>query len=200
MKEDSDKNPEFLRELELEAPDLAALPLERLSEDLPEAELAPGGLERLLGETASLPLRYAPFFDQLSELWDLAEGDLRAELTRAKNEDEWRWTALPGIRLFDVEGGPRTSNARVRLVRFAPGVRFPVHTHKGHEQVLILEGSYTESGGTVYRSGDLHVMTEGSQHGFVVDEHEPCIAAIVEEGREFRSVFLRVLSKFVRDG
>jgi anti-sigma factor ChrR (cupin superfamily) len=200
MKEDSDKSPEFLRELELEAPELAALPLDRLSEHLPEAEPPPGGKERLLEETSSLPLRYAPFFDRLSELWDLREDDLRAELTRAKNEDEWRWAALPGIRLFDVQGGEKTSKAQVRLVRFAPGIRFPAHVHKGHEQVLVLEGSYTDSGGTVYRSGDLHEMSAGSEHGFVVDEHGPCIAAVVEEGREFRSIFLRALAKFVRDG
>ncbi|HEX6765104.1 MAG TPA: cupin domain-containing protein [Polyangiaceae bacterium] len=200
MKEKPASEPEFLRELELEAPDLASLSLERLPELLPEAEVPAGGRDRLLAEVSELPLRYAPFFEALRSLWDLSEDELRAELVRSKDDEEWRFTALPGIRLFDVNGGAKTQNQRVRLVRFAPGFRFPVHSHKGHERVLILEGSYTDSSGTVYRSGDLHEMKVGSEHGFVVDADEPCIAAVVEEGREFRSVFLRVLSKLVRDG
>lgn len=200
MKEKPDTEPEFLRELELEAPDLAKLSNERLPDLLPDAPPPAGGKQRLLADVSELPLRYAPFFDALAELWDLPEDDVRAELTRSKNNDEWRWAALPGIRLFDVRGGTKTASANVRLVRFAPGVRFPVHRHKGHERVLILEGSYTELGGKVYRSGDLHEMNDGSEHGFTVDEREPCIAAVVEEGREFRSVFLRALAKLVRDG
>jgi hypothetical protein len=172
-------NPDFLKELELEAPELASLSLERLPELLPAAEVPPRGRERLLADVSELPLRYAPFFDALASLWDLSEEDVRAELVRSKDVEEWRFTAL---------------------VRFSEGFRFPVHRHLGHEKVFILEGSYTDSTGTVYRSGDLHEMTEGSEHGFVVDDKEPCVAAVVEEGREFRSVFLRVLSKFVRDG
>jgi len=200
MKEKPGTEPEFLRELELEAPDLAELSNERIPELLADAPPPADGKQRLLADVSELPLRYAPFFDALTELWDLPEDDVRAELTRSKDNDEWRWAALPGIRLFDVRGGARTASAHVRLVRFAAGVRFPIHRHKGHECVLILEGSYTDSGGTVYRSGDLHEMQDGTEHGFTVDEREPCIAAVVERGREFRSVFLRALAKLVRDG
>ena len=200
MTKKPESEPEFLKELEVEAPELASLSLERLPELLPAAEPPEGGRERLLADVSELPLRYAPFFDALASLWDLSEDGVRAELTRAKDDEEWRFTALPGIRLFDVRSGAGTASANVRLVRFAAGFRFPVHRHKGHEKVLILEGSYTDSSGTAYHSGDLHEMSEGSEHGFVVDPDEPCTAAVVEEGREFRSVFLRALSKLVRDG
>jgi quercetin dioxygenase-like cupin family protein len=200
MTDKPETEPDFLKELELEAPDLAELARTELPELLPTAPVPPSGRATLLAEVSELPLRYAPFFDTLSTLWDLEESEVRAELVRSKDSEEWRYTALPGIRLFDVRGGDRTANAHVRLVRFSPGFRFPVHRHTGHERVFILEGSYTDSSGTVYRSGDLHEMTEGSEHGFLVDPNEPCTAAVVEEGREFRSVFLRVLSKFVRDG
>ena len=191
--------PDFVDELAFEAPELAAS-LEGLPDLLPAAELPAGGRERLLSDVSEPPLRYAPFFDALASLWDLGEDEVRAELTRSKDREEWRFTALPGIRLFDVRGGPATAGADVRLVSLAPGFRFPVHRHKGHEKLLVLEGSYTDSSGTVYRSGDLHEMAEGTEHGFVVDEKEPCIAAVVEHGREFRNAFLRVLAKLVRDG
>jgi quercetin dioxygenase-like cupin family protein len=200
MTDKPETEPDFLQELELEAPELAALARSELLELLPPVAVPAGAREALLAEVSDLPLRYAPFFGALSALWDLEEDEVRAELVRSKDGEEWHYTALPGIRLFDVRGGARTANAHVRLVRFAPGFRFPVHRHTGHERVFILEGSYTDSGGTVYRSGDLHEMTEGSEHGFVVDANEPCIAAVVDEGREFRSAFLRILAKFVRDG
>ncbi len=199
MTKEEDAVTEFAREVLLEAPELASS-LERLPELLPPAEPAAGGREKLLAEVSELPLRYAPFFDRLASLWDLEEEEVHAELTRAKEREQWRFTALPGLRLFDVQGGPRTKGADVRLVQFAAGVRFPVHRHKGHEQLLILEGSYTDSSGTVYRSGDLHEMSDGTEHGFVVDDKEPCIAAVVEHGRVFRNAFLRVLAKLVRDG
>ncbi|HEX6274572.1 MAG TPA: cupin domain-containing protein [Polyangiaceae bacterium] len=200
MKNAPTSEPDLLEELEAEASDLVELPLEAVAELARNDSPPAGARERLLGEVSELPLRYAPFFERLGALWDLTEEQVRAELERSKDREEWRFTALPGIRLFDVRGGERTKNAEARLVHFSPGFRFPVHRHTGHEQVFILEGSYTDSSGAVYRSGDLHVMTEDSEHGFVVDEKEPCIAAVVEQGREFRSVFLRVLSKFVRDG
>lgn len=199
MSEKRDDEPEFLRELAAESPELAALSHDALTDELPVEAPSPAIERRLLREVSELPLRYAPFFDALSALWDLKEQEVERELLRARDREEWRFTALPGIRLFDVRGGPRTAGSRARLVRFAPGLAFPHHEHRGHEQVLILEGSYTDSGGTVYRSGDLHEMSTGTEHGFVVDAKEPCVAAVLEEGRVFRSLFLRVLSKLVRD-
>jgi predicted ChrR family anti-sigma factor len=200
MTKEPGQEPEFLSELELEAPDLASVARERLAELFVPVDPPARGDERLTAEVSQLPLRYAPFFDALATLWDLAEADVRAELERSKDRAEWHWSALPGIRLFDVRGGARMAGLHARLVRFAPGIRFPAHRHKGHEIVLLLEGSYTDSSGKVYRSGDLHEMSEGTEHGFVVSDDEPCIAAVVEAGREFRSLFLRALAKVVRDG
>jgi anti-sigma factor ChrR (cupin superfamily) len=200
MKDRPNAEPDFLGELEAESPDLSAVAVERLPDLAPAAGAPARGRERLLEAVSVLPLRYAPFFARLAALWDLSEDDVTNELVRAKDNEQWRWTALPGIRLFDVQGGAKTSSAAVRLVRFSPGFRFPVHRHKGYERVLILEGSYIDSSGTVYRSGDLHEMSEGSEHGFTVADDEPCVAAVVEEGREFQSVLLRVLAKLARDG
>jgi quercetin dioxygenase-like cupin family protein len=200
MKKEPGQKPEFLKELELEAPELASLAVERHPELLSPVDAPALGQKRLIAEVSELPLRYAPFFDALATLWDLAEADVRAELERARDSAEWHWSALPGIRLFDVRGGARTQGKHARLVRFAPGIRFPAHRHKGDEKVFLLEGRYTDSDNTVYRSGDLHEMSEGTEHGFVVSDDEPCIAAVVEVGREFRSLFLRALAKLVRDG
>ena len=99
------------------------------------------------------------------------------------------------MKLLRLEGGPRAAQANCYLAHFAPGLSFPEHRHRGHESVLLLEGSYTDRSGTVFRSGDMHEMTEGSEHGFVVAADEPCIAAACHHGIEFSSRFLQILAR-----
>jgi quercetin dioxygenase-like cupin family protein len=152
---------------------------------------------QLAREVEELPLRYAPFFDRLADVWDLPVGGVHAVLERAKSPEAWRKTALPGLALLDVRGGERVRDADVHLVRFSPGMRFPRHRHPGNEALFVLEGSYRDSSGRVVVPGDLHAMSAGSEHGFVVSRGEPCIAASVQRGREFTGWLIRFLAKFV---
>jgi anti-sigma factor ChrR (cupin superfamily) len=94
-----------------------------------------------------------------------------------------------------LKGGPRSADATCYLAHFAAGLSFPDHRHRGHEAVLLLEGSYTDRNGRVFRSGDSHEMTEGSEHGFVVAPDEPCIAAARHHGIEFSSRVLQLLAR-----
>lgn len=118
-------------------------------------------------------------------------------LERARQPEAWRKTPLPGLRLLDVQGGPRVAGADVHLVRFSPGMRFPKHRHPGDEALFVLEGSYRDSGGRHVGPGELHEMAAGTEHGFVVARAEPCVAASVQRGREFTGWLIRFLSKFV---
>jgi anti-sigma factor ChrR (cupin superfamily) len=102
---------------------------------------------------------------------------------------------LPGLELFTVPR-PAPSDGEAYLARFAAGMRFPPHRHEGHEDVLLLEGSYTDASGTVDRSGDVHHMPAGSLHHFAVAPDEPCVAAALHHGIEFSSRWLRLLAKF----
>ena len=188
--------PPFIEDLDELSPSEAATigELHRLIEPTP---LTPSCLERLVHEIEELPLRYAPFYDRLSAVWDLPVGGVIAVLERAKSPDSWRKTSLPGLRLLDVEGGERTRGADVHLVRFSPGMRFPKHRHPGPEALFVLEGSYKDSSGRVVGPGDLHEMLPDSEHGFKVARGEPCVAASVQHGREFTGWLIRFLSKFV---
>lgn len=192
------EQPEFLEELEdeLTHEDRAALgELIRLVQpSAPPSSAA----TRLLRGVEELPLRYAPFFERLAELWDLPVDGVVAVLERARSPQAFRKTALPGLRLLDVEGGERVRGADLHLVRFSPGMRFPRHRHPGDEALFVLEGSYRDSSGRVVGPGDLHEMAAGSEHGFVVARGEPCIAASVQRGREFTGWLIRFLSMFVR--
>jgi quercetin dioxygenase-like cupin family protein len=188
--------PAFVEDAEHElcAEDRAAIAeLHRLLEPVPAAAFA----ARLEAEVAELPLRYAPFFGRLAELWDLSVSDVVSVLERAKSPEAWRKTPLPGLRLLDVQGGQRVSGADVHLVRFSAGMRFPRHRHPGDEALFVLEGSYRDSSGRVVGPGDLQEMAAGSEHGFVVARGEPCVAASVQRGREFTGWLIKFLSKFV---
>lgn len=152
---------------------------------------------QLLAEVEALPLRYAPFLDRLSDVWDLPEAGVLAVLSRAKDPTAFRKTALPGLRVLEVVGGPRVAGADVHLVRFSPGMRFPRHRHPGDEVLFVLEGSYVDSSGKIVGPGDVHPMSAGTEHGFRVSRDEPCVAASVQRGREFTGFWIRLLSKLV---
>jgi putative transcriptional regulator len=188
----ADRSAEFVDETLAEVPELAAS-LGRMTELLDPVTVPAGSLERLMRGVAEPPLRYAPFFERLCELWDLSEGAVRALLQRSRNEKAWKRAPLRGLELIKVDTGPRIAGAEAYLARFAPGLTFPTHSHQGHEALLILEGSYTDDRGVVFRSGDLHVMHGGTSHAFTIARGEPCVAAAVHHGIRFRALGLRLV-------
>jgi anti-sigma factor ChrR (cupin superfamily) len=166
-----------------------------LPEVLGRAARPAAGLDRLLGAVSQLPLRYAPFLDRVAALWDVSEQEVSAAFTRANSLAGWKRTPLPGVRVIDVAGGPRASGGETFLVRFAPGTRFPKHRHPGHEALLVLEGSYTDTLGRLVQPGDLHEMQPGSEHGFLVARDGPCVGAALQHGREFTGLLLRLVAR-----
>jgi len=186
--------PEFVTEA-LDAGEDIPREVDRLPELLVPIAPSGEGLTRLMHAVAEPPLRYAPFFERIGRLWDMPEPDVREVLERSRSNGAWRRAPLPGLRLLRV--GERGSGRDDRyLAHFAQGMRFPSHRHRGHEAVLLLEGSYTDGAGTVFRSGDVHEMTEGSEHEFVVAPDEPCIAAVRHHGLEFSSRWLRLMARW----
>ncbi len=169
---------------------------------LPEALPFGGGpaalRARLLEETSRAPERYAPFTRTLSELYDLPRADIRALLERSADPNAWKMSGLPGIKKLQVKAGVSCGGAQTYLVKFAAGVHYPEHRHDGPETVLIMAGSYTESTGKEYATGDVHRMDAGSAHSFTIAEDEDCIAAtLLHGGLNFRSLPLRWLARLL---
>jgi putative transcriptional regulator len=150
------------------------------------------GLGRLLGAVEDLPLRYAPFYGRLAELWDLREDAVQATLARAALPGAFSTTPLPGITRMPVQGGPSLASATLDLLRLDPGAEFPRHRHDGNELVLVLEGSYRDAGRD-FEPGDAQAMTIGSVHALTVSRTGPCVAAVVSRGFAFTSLPLRLL-------
>jgi predicted ChrR family anti-sigma factor len=172
----------------------------RLPEALPAAG-APGPIAlraRLLEETSRAPERYAPFTRTLSELYDLPRDEIRGLLERTTEPGAWKASGLPGIKKLPVRAGASRRGAQTYLVKFAAGVRFPEHHHDGLETALIMAGSYTESSGKVYATGDIHLMEPGTAHSFTIAKDEDCIAAtLLHGGLNFSSLPLRLLARIL---
>jgi quercetin dioxygenase-like cupin family protein len=164
---------------------------------LGEASPSAPARARLLEALEQPPLRYAPFYARVAQLFDLSEDAAEQELTRLKDARTWQFAGLPGIHNVAVQGGPRVHSAETLFVRFAPGTYFPLHHHTGLEQVFVLEGSYTDSHGLEHHAGELREWAPGSEHSFKVAKSEPCIFASVVFGRRFDSWALRALAKIL---
>ena len=154
-------------------------------------------LARLLSSIERPPLRYAPFFARIAELFDLSEEAAIAQCARLAEPNVWRFAGLPGIKNVRVQGGPRVQGAEVMFARFAPGLRFPRHKHTGTERVLVMEGSYEDSDGLKHGAGELRTWEPGTSHGFRISSDEPCIVAAVVHGRTFESLPLRLLARLL---
>ena len=140
---------------------------EFLADELPQDRALRLGAGRLQSAVAELPLRYAPFFARLARLWQVPEPRVLSELTRAKAPHGWRLTLLPGLKTFEVDVGKPCSGRRARLMRLAPGVHFPKHSHRGSEHELYIIGE------------------------------KPCVAAISEQGIDFTGPVLRWANPFL---
>lgn len=173
--------------------------LERLTSLLDPAAPSPTLEARLLSETSTAPLRYAPFFARLAALFDLEESTIEQQLTALADPQSWKRTGLRGVERIMVNPGPHLASARTSFVRFAPGAHFPKHSHLGFEQVFVLEGSYTDDTGARRGPGDLHEMVADTEHEFWVGDNEPCIAAsVLHRGLRFREWPLKLFNPFLK--
>lgn len=146
-------------------------------------ESPPAALKaRLLSAATTGPTRYAPLFDDLARLFDLGVDSVVRLLERSALESEWETGPHPSVRLFHLEPGPSLATADAGLVRMPPGFEWLGHRHSAPERVLILEGGYRDSGGQVYRAGDIHDMAAGTEHSFVVLADSPLLFALVLHG------------------
>jgi putative transcriptional regulator len=76
----------------------------------------------------------------------------------------------------------RRGAVAARLLRGVPGADSGLHSHRGLELTLVLQGGYTDLTGN-YGPGDLQVMDGGMRHNPVADPGEDCINLAVTTGR-----------------
>jgi anti-sigma factor ChrR (cupin superfamily) len=94
---------------------------------------------------------------------------------------EWRATRHEGIFLHTLRRDEETGDSTV-LIRMQPGCAYPAHTHRGLEEVLILQGGYSDERGE-HRAGQYVLNEAGSSHHPVALEGaEDCIMIAFAHG------------------
>lgn len=95
---------------------------------------------------------------------------------------------------YDPEGLSETGTSFIRLnpkgaqdtgfyiYRMAPGARSTPHRHGGAEEFLIIEGALIDNDGTVYGTGDVVWLAEGTEH--VSHTETGCLIAVYAEAGE----------------
>ncbi len=138
-------------------------------------------LARVMSEMEG-PGRFARFADRLAALMDLTRERALEVLESLSQPEAWLPGPTEDILLLPVETGPAKQGMLAAFVRLAPGARFPLHTHHGHEWNLVLEGGLREGSGRETWPGEVMEMPEGSSHDFVALEGMACIAAAIIDG------------------
>jgi hypothetical protein len=77
------------------------------------------------------------------------------------------WTPSPGGHVLRKRvhlAGPAEAGQVTSVVRYQPGARFPAHDHPGGEEILVLEGIFSDEHGD-WPAGTYLLNPEGFRHG-----------------------------------
>lgn len=94
------------------------------------------------------------------------------------NRTAWKKTPHAGVFLRILRSDRATGHLAC-LIRMQPGCGYPAHTHKGAEEVLVLQGGYKDESGE-YHAGEYYYRTAGTSHHPVALPGEDCILFAIE--------------------
>ncbi len=107
-----------------------------------------------------------------------------------------RWRMLGGGIRQQILMADETGS--LRLLYIPPGRAVPEHGHQGLELTLVLQGSFSDSGGAFHR-GDVETAQEDVDHQPVAGEGDPCIClAATDAPLRFTSMLPRLLQPIFR--
>lgn len=164
-------------------------------DQLPEAEMSPNALDDVLALLGDVDIHEPK--DPVKP--PILQGNLPAPLAEifpgGYEKISWKSTA-PGIKSFALPGFQLESGT-LRLLKIAPGVTLPEHSHTGTELTLVLQGSFSDELGR-FKAGDLADLDDDVQHLPIADAGEPCICLVATEGPlKFKSLVPRMLQPII---
>ena len=87
-----------------------------------------------------------------------------------------------------------TNKEKAKLIKMNPGAKVPLHSHKGKEFILVLEGSFHDEYGT-YSKGNLQINDSKIIHTPTACKNEGCIClTIIEQDLVFFGSFASILN------
>ena len=106
------------------------------------------------------------------------------------------WNSLaPGIKGHPIKG-LNTGNGTLSLLKIAPGMSIPDHSHHGSELTLVLKGSFSDETGQ-FGVGDIADLDDSTQHQPIADSSEACICLIATDASlKFTGLMPRIVQYF----
>ena len=164
-----------------------------LLSELPPAEMEPGFAADFWKKADRPAETETPISPRVSP--DGVPAALAPYLPNGLTGISWRML-VPGIQQYQL-AGVESGAGSIRLLRIAPGVVIPEHSHLGSELTLILKGSYSDQTGN-FSAGDISDVDSSVRHRPVVDSGQPCICLIATDQRLlFSSALNRMLQPFL---
>jgi putative transcriptional regulator len=120
--------------------------------------------------------RFEKFAARLATLYDVTVDRARELLGLMERPASWD-AAMPGIGLVHFDGGAAYAAADCGFIRLAPGMTFPLHTHRGEEVSLILTGQLLDHEGRILKAGEELIQAEGTTHHITATGDVECIFA-----------------------
>ncbi len=91
-------------------------------------------------------------------------GDRKKAVVINTNQMDWQESPAPGVWRKRLElRGDSEKGMVTSIVRFDPGCGFPMHDHPMGEEVLVLEGDFSDHSGTCNK-GTFTLLPTGSRH------------------------------------
>ncbi len=148
----------------------------------------------LLEEAPATPVRPEMFASALRRIEETAERVSARPSRRLSPMDgldlpPWRGVAGFQWRRLTL---PYAPDARVLMLKVAPGRKMPHHTHDGTEYTQVLQGAFHDEFGR-YVAGDCIEADDEVEHQPTVDSDEDCICLAAFEGRLRLSGWARLL-------
>jgi anti-sigma factor ChrR (cupin superfamily) len=105
---------------------------------------------------------------ELKELVNMSVEQVNSDFSERATCDtgamEWQPSPVAGVWRKRLElSGPVESGRVTSLVRFDPGAQFPAHDHPEGEEVLVLDGTFSDEFGS-YPKGTFLLNPDGSHH------------------------------------
>lgn len=93
----------------------------------------------------------------------LVRADFSIRATVTPEQHQWTPSPQPGVERVMLDRVGAEKARATSLVRYAPASVFPTHTHFGGEEILVLEGTFSDATGD-YSAGYYLRNPPGSQH------------------------------------
>lgn len=105
---------------------------------------------------------------------------------------------LADVSVLDITHMFPSQPEQVVLQKLAAGGKAPVHTHRGIETTIVLQGAFSDHKG-VFKQWDFVVLDQSDEHKPVALEGDDCITlSVLSAPVKLTGTFTRLLNPFIR--